>query len=140
MGLLDEAIREHMELKRLRGADPGEVARQERDALGPVVRGEGREEAGAFGEREGELADDAGASADDEHRGYADEEDHPARESDFAHIGQETAELDMRAVLDGRLGEEEPEEEPALPGEAPGQERLWFDQRQSGERSFDFDP
>ena len=38
MGLLDDAIREHMELKRLRGADPGEVARQERDALGPVVR------------------------------------------------------------------------------------------------------
>ena len=36
MGLLDEAIREHLELKRKRGADPAEVAEQEREALGPV--------------------------------------------------------------------------------------------------------
>ena len=36
MGLLDEAIREHLELKRRRGADPGEIARQEREALGPA--------------------------------------------------------------------------------------------------------
>jgi hypothetical protein len=34
MGLLDDAIREHLELKRRRGADPGEVARQEEEALG----------------------------------------------------------------------------------------------------------
>lgn len=38
MGLLDDAIREHLELKRRRGADPGEVAREESDALGPVQR------------------------------------------------------------------------------------------------------
>ena len=35
MGLLDDAIREHLELKRAHGADPGEVARQEREAFGP---------------------------------------------------------------------------------------------------------
>ena len=34
MGLLDDAIREHLELKRLRGADPDELARQEDEALG----------------------------------------------------------------------------------------------------------
>ena len=34
MGLLDDAIREHLELKRRRGADPEEVARQEHEALG----------------------------------------------------------------------------------------------------------
>jgi hypothetical protein len=39
MGLLDDAIREHLELKRRRGADPGEVAREEAEALGPVQRG-----------------------------------------------------------------------------------------------------
>lgn len=39
MGLLDEAIREHLDLKRRRGADPGEVERLEREALGPVRRG-----------------------------------------------------------------------------------------------------
>ena len=33
MGLLDEAIRDHLELKRRRGADPGEVAREEHEAL-----------------------------------------------------------------------------------------------------------
>ncbi len=45
MGLLDEAIREHLELKRLRGADPGEIARLEREALGPVRRPEPAAEA-----------------------------------------------------------------------------------------------
>src|ERR687886_116018 len=39
MGLLDEAIREHLELKRRHGADPSEVERQEQEALGPARRG-----------------------------------------------------------------------------------------------------
>ena len=38
MGLLDDAIREHLELKRRRGADPAEIERSEREALGPVRR------------------------------------------------------------------------------------------------------
>lgn len=38
MGLLDDAIREHLDLKRRRGADPTEVERDEREALGPVRR------------------------------------------------------------------------------------------------------
>src|SRR5690349_22859774 len=38
MGLLDDAIREHLELKRRHGADPTEVARQESEALGPARR------------------------------------------------------------------------------------------------------
>ena len=39
MGDLDDAIREHLELKRRRGADPDEVAREEHEALSPVTRG-----------------------------------------------------------------------------------------------------
>jgi hypothetical protein len=39
MGDLDEAIRDHLELKRRRGADPAEVAREEQEALAPVTRG-----------------------------------------------------------------------------------------------------
>jgi len=39
MGLLDDAIREHLDLKRRRGADPEEIERAEREALGPVRRG-----------------------------------------------------------------------------------------------------
>ena len=42
MGLLDEAIKEHLELKRRHGADPGEVARLEHEALGPARREIGR--------------------------------------------------------------------------------------------------
>ena len=40
MGLLDDAIREHLELKRRHGAAEEEVARQEQEALGPPRRGE----------------------------------------------------------------------------------------------------
>lgn len=39
MGVLDDAIREHLDLKRRRGADPAEVERAAREALGPVRRG-----------------------------------------------------------------------------------------------------
>jgi hypothetical protein len=38
MGLLDDAIKEHLELKRRHGADPGEIARLEHEALGPARR------------------------------------------------------------------------------------------------------
>jgi hypothetical protein len=38
MGLLDDAIKDHLELKRRHGADPGEVARLEHEALGPARR------------------------------------------------------------------------------------------------------
>ena len=54
MGLLDDAIREHLELKRRHGADPGEVAALEADALGPV-----RREAPAVDELEAAVHDDA---------------------------------------------------------------------------------
>ncbi len=135
MGLLDDAIREHMDLKRRRGADPGEVARIERDALGPVVRShDDAAEETAF--EDGEVA-----LEDDEHGGHAVEEDHPARGPDFAHVGQETAELDMRTVLDAQPqdGSDSLEVSPEAPSVIPGQERLWFDQEQ-GSRDFDFDP
>lgn len=45
MGLLDDAIREHLELKRRRGDDPTEIERLEREALGPVRRGPDESEA-----------------------------------------------------------------------------------------------
>jgi hypothetical protein len=128
MGLLDDAIREHMELKRLRGADPAVVAREERDALGPVVRErdgvgsaaedeeertgahegpeelaveDGREGGGeertVENGREGHAMGD-GALGEDEAAGASSSA--PARGADFANVGQETAELDMRTVLD----------------------------------------
>jgi hypothetical protein len=38
MGILDDAIREHLNLKRQRGADPAEIERAEHEALGPARR------------------------------------------------------------------------------------------------------
>jgi hypothetical protein len=169
MGLLDDAIREHMELKRLRGADPAVVAREERDALGPVVREpEGQEE--AFEEGAGradggeEHTVEDGALGEDEAAGTSSSP--PPHGVDFAGVGQETAELDMRTVLDeqheavDRAGQidsadafhahgenahgEEPdgvedvlEETPEFLRDTPEQERLWFEQQ--GPRDFDFD-
>jgi len=40
MGLLEEAIREHLELQRRRGGDPRQIALAEREALEPLVPGQ----------------------------------------------------------------------------------------------------
>jgi hypothetical protein len=101
MGLLDDAIREHLELKRRRGADPTEVARDERDALTPV-----------FSEEDHEIDADVGNGHVTQRPAEAGRD---ALESDSAPIGadldgdrddsrisslaQETAELDMQAVM-----------------------------------------
>jgi hypothetical protein len=57
MGLLDDAIREHLELKRRHGADLEEVARQENEALGESRRAE-------FARPEGAEPADAPVSAE----------------------------------------------------------------------------
>jgi hypothetical protein len=56
MGLLDDAIREHLELMRRHGADPEEVSRQEREALGSARGG------GEFARAEGDEAPEADAT------------------------------------------------------------------------------
>ncbi|HEY6761867.1 MAG TPA: hypothetical protein VI318_20375 [Baekduia sp.] len=73
MGLLDDAIREHLELKRRRGADPNEIAREETEALGPVRReapGEVAEaeapEPSPYADHEPAGLDEPGAAYDDE--------------------------------------------------------------------------
>jgi hypothetical protein len=169
MGLLDDAIREHLELKRLRGADPGEVAREQREALDPVPRDS------RHGESDhGEADVRALAASDDDVEdvgeieavvdGLDEEDEHGAprleHDADFSHVGQETAELDMRTVLgeepdiaeggpvQSRLVEEEPgeledtaedvlEETPDFLRDTPEQDRLWFEQQPP--RDFDFD-
>jgi hypothetical protein len=90
MGLLDDAIREHLELKRLRGADLGVVAREEREALGPVHRGDD-----AVDE---EHQDDRPEESPAGQGSFGQSESAPV--ADLSTIGQETAEIDMNAVLD----------------------------------------
>lgn len=101
MGLLDEAIREHLELKRRHGADPQQIAREEHEVLNPIEFGV---EPPAWAQGPGELS--AAGSP-------------PALGSPFdgagAQIEQETLEVDMAAVI--AQGEGVSEQEP--PGEAP---------------------
>jgi hypothetical protein len=54
MGVLDDAIRDHLELRRRHGVAEDELLRQEEEALGPIRRDAGPVEAGA----EVELAGD----------------------------------------------------------------------------------
>jgi len=92
MGMLDEAIREHLELRRLRGVDPGELAREEEAAFGtPGEELVDRSYGDAWPETE------ATAAAMEESAGIAVAVG--ARE-EALYAGQETAEIDMRTVLD----------------------------------------
>ena len=83
MGLLDDAIREHLDLKRRRGADPSEIARLEREALGPVRR-EPFEPANekAAGDAEGDDRSVALQRPDDSSDAEYDEEYYDEEETD----------------------------------------------------------
>ena len=155
MGLLDDAIREHLELKRLRGADPGEVARLEQEALGPIRTAQAHPE----GHDEGNLEDVVDVPAADDEEQLATT---GVQVEDVADTRQETVELDMQMymgdgdaemVLDhehqaesaegsGEAASDEGaddvlEETPEFLQETPEHERLWFEQQPP--RDFDFD-
>ncbi len=100
MGLLDDAIREHLELRRRHGADPSEVMSKEHEALGPAVARATNE---ATADAGGDSLFAAGLSTT---RGDVTAEDRRPQpraagriSGDNAYLGEETVELDMRAVL-----------------------------------------
>jgi hypothetical protein len=98
MGLLDDAIREHLELRRLKGADPGDVAREERDALGHMMEAAEVDEGAA--DREGRVewvGDSEPSTASLTGPVEIGGPDGPL----VGGAGQETVELDMGSVLDG---------------------------------------
>ncbi|MGP0101136.1 MAG: hypothetical protein ACLPUT_05880 [Solirubrobacteraceae bacterium] len=95
MGLLDEAIREHLELKRRRGADPSAVAREEREALAPVFPDESVADGDESADDAPEPVEIAPAAVPADGRPHDDE-----RLADLSAVGQETAELDMQAVME----------------------------------------
>jgi hypothetical protein len=122
MGLLDEAIREHLELKRRRGADPGEVAREEREALDPAYRAE----RDVLEEERGEPAPAPESSVDAASGAPPTEElavagasetiaDNAGDQTDPMSEGDETAELDMERVL-------QEDDKPTAPEESVGSE------------------
>ena len=162
MGLLDDAIREHLELKRRHGADPEEVSRQEREALGAPVRGE-------FAKPEADAEPDAAAEPDE--AALADEDEvgpgeppGPDEPEDVAEEPEPGTEEDPWLVED--LADEEPlpsdraapaaperqpdavrpdeepgedvlEETPDFLQETPEHDRLWVEQKPP--RGFDWD-
>jgi hypothetical protein len=157
MGLLDDAIREHLELKRRRGADPDEVARQEGEALGDPRSGEfARPEAGeatiAAVPAEEELPPEPPEPAADEPEPEpepepADRDDEPWLDDDRIEHGQPTAEFtppDVEPEPEVVRPDDEPaadedvlEETPEFLQETPEHDRLWFEQKPP--RDFDFD-
>jgi hypothetical protein len=146
MGLLDDAIREHLELKRKHGADPNDVARQEQEALGPGRRNEFAqpEQAAAPPELEAEQvaerepvdelpAGEPGIAEEppapeapgyDEDPWLEEDQDPPAAEAAAAR-GEEPGDED---VLD---------QTPDFLSETPEHDRLWFEQKPP--RDFDWD-
>ncbi len=115
MGLLDDAIREHLELKRRRGADPEEVAREQHEALEPIDRAAAA--VAAYDDQPAGPDDAAPAPHDrEEHRDRAESgampggalEDMPDNPADTSRPSPavapptmgETVELDMSAVFE----------------------------------------
>jgi hypothetical protein len=126
MGLLDDAIREHLDLKRRRGGDPTEIERAERDALGPVRRGpevaqeqeEAFEESSAYdhepvADDHGELGTSGAYDHEQEHDGL--ESGHIAESEWGLELSPPPAAADRPAASESSLPEPAPgdHEEPA---------------------------
>jgi hypothetical protein len=130
MGLLDDAIHEHLELKRLRGADPGMVSREESEAFGPV-RGQepGSDDGDTVAQRPPAQADAPLAGSD------------PAQPAGLSNVGQETAEIDMRTVLEGDPGPDAAPAGPvaAAPVAAKPRSDSTPEQRATGEDSLEWE-
>jgi hypothetical protein len=154
MGLLDDAIREHLELKRRRGADPDEIARLQDEALGDPRSGEFARPGGEPpepAEPVEPVEEDVPAAPPEPAAFVAAPEppDEPWLEDERAEAEPEsvppTAEHEPAAVEpdvirpDDEPGAEEDvlEETPEFLQETPEHDRLWFEQKPP--RDFDFD-
>jgi hypothetical protein len=166
MGVLDDAIREHLELRRKHGATEEELQRQEMEALGPARREAGApEEQGldpegveSAGEVPGRPEPVAGGTASEELELHPDDAAPkgrpPYHEEGAAEISQEPRLDDSSAeaftadegeeVRQGELDQADSdrggdvlEDTPEFLQETPEHDRLWFEQRPP--RDFDFD-
>src|SRR3954447_3207995 len=145
MGLLDDAIREHLELKRRRGADAEEVTRQEQEALGAPQRAEfasATPAAAAAAAPDDAPVDDAPAPEPE-----PEPVPEPEPERDIP-LDQATVEYTPPPLEEAEALEEAPappqdgeedvlEETPDFLQETPEHDRLWFEQKPP--RDFDLD-
>ena len=156
MGLLDDAIREHLELKRRRGADAEEVSRLEQEALGPPQRGEfaaaGAPAAPAEPAEPLEPVEPADAAEPDDDPvvavraepgppaeagdAWLDDDPEPPPEPPEDPADQPTAAYQAPAEAPPE-GEDVLEETPEFLQETPEHDRLWFEQKPP--RGFDWD-
>jgi hypothetical protein len=144
MGLLDDAIREHLELKRRRGADPDEVARQEGEALSAPRRAEFAqpdavpEEAAAV--EPAPVVEDAPPPEPEPQPWLEDDERVESGQptAEFAPPDVEPEPAPRESDDPAPEGEEDVlEETPDFLQETPEHDRLWFEQKPP--RDFDFD-
>ena len=160
MGLLDDAIREHLELKKRAGASPEEVARLEHEAFGPVrreapapVADEPQDDEPGSGEPAAEEPSDAPEPAapaeppaerePPQGRSWLDDDEPPAQPPDATaeFTAAEAADAAGRPGADyvapDEEGEDLLEETPDFLQETPEHDRLWFEQKPP--RDFDWD-
>jgi hypothetical protein len=148
MGLLDDAIREHLELKRRHGADPEEVSRQEREALGAPQRAEFAQPAGAEAAAEPDAHEAPAPVNEVDEELREDEEplpgDEPAavaaaapEEDPWFPDEVQEEERPTEVVEPDAEGEDVLEETPEFLQETPEHDRLWFEQKPP--RDFDWD-
>ncbi len=139
MGVLDDAIREHLELKRKHGASEGEVEQQEQEALG-APRGRSAEATEAPEAVEEPAAQEPGNDEPDwdfdpePAEPPADPE--PEADGDTPPRGFERVE-DVAPPAEGDEDGDVLEETPDFLEETPEHDRLWFEQKPP--RDFDFD-
>jgi hypothetical protein len=141
MGLLDDAIRDHIELKRRHGADPGEVARIESEALGPARREpvaaipyDATADAEADGPREPSGAVAAEAAPPEPPEPAAEHHGAVAAGDAIADVEHPTQPFDVESAPEP--GEDVLEDTPEFLQETPEHDRLWFEQKPP--KDFDF--
>jgi hypothetical protein len=163
MGVLDDAIRQHLELKRKHGAPEEELQRQEDEALGPARREVTQQPEDADvdpGEVDAEPDEAVAAEALEPKADHPPAPGHeqpmiePLEPVDEAHAqgGEPIADDEDQHEpfgSDEPFSEEEPEQEeevedgdvledtPDFLQETPEHDRLWFEQKPP--RDFDFD-
>jgi hypothetical protein len=140
MGLLDDAIREHLELKRRRGADAEEVTRQEQEALGAPQRAEFAGAAPAAAAEPAPVEDAPPPEPALEPEPVPEPE--PEREIPLDQATVEYSppppEEEEEPPAPPQEGEEDVlEETPDFLQETPEHDRLWFEQKPP--RDFDLD-
>ena len=144
MGVLDDAIRQHLELKRAHGAADDEVQRQEHEALGPArreqpVEAETETEAAPQAEAaEPEVVEAAAPEPEPEVEPEPEPEPEPAPTTgDTPTRGFDAIEEPVVEDPSAEEGEDVLEETPEFLQETPEHDRLWFEQKPP--RDFDFD-